>query len=267
MSDVRLQQFAATSLLTPAQEIHLSKLVQAGLAPDATPRQKKAAERARAKFILSNTRLVMQVANRYTKRCKQLEFDDLFTEGCIGLNSAVTKFDHTKGYKFSTYAYWWIRQAITRAINTTDRTIRLPQHVHEKIAYAKRHGVITENDRLQIETAMATANMISLNTLCSKAEDSSELIEFIPQEDNELDFSFMDELGIDEDYLQTLMRCCLNPNEYFVLCMRYGLGSQNETTFDSIGSLLNVTRERVRQIQFNAYRKLRQALTLNGIRP
>lgn len=179
-------------LLSPGQEISLSKTVQRGLAEDATPREKKAGSRAREKFICSNLRLIVAVAQKFRPRIASssaLSLEDLLQAGCLGLSKAVDKFDPEAGYKFSTYAYWWCRQSIMYCIKTTSAPIRIPSDLYDvgtKLKFKSKDQSLedfaAENNYTmhRVQRAMeasATANVKSLDerTMGAESEHSSVL--------------------------------------------------------------------------------------------
>ena len=284
-----LKEIGKVDLLTPEQEIVLAQKMGAGNTakeqmeelekeggevPDEVRKELnqliKEGERAKQSLVEANLRLVVSIAKRYVGR--GMLFLDLIQEGNLGLIKAVEKFDYTKGYKFSTYATWWIRQAITRAIADQARTIRIPVHMVETINKVIRvnRQLLQElgHDPTPEETA-AEMNMpvekvreimkiaqepVSLETPIGEEEDSH-LGDFIPDEDasepsEAASFTLLKEQLV--DVLSTL-----TPREEKVLKLRFGIEDGRTRTLEEVGKEFNVTRERIRQIEAKALRKLR----------
>ena len=253
-----LKEIGKVPLLTAEEEIESAKRLETG------------DEEAKKKLSEANLRLVVSIAKRYVGR--GMLFLDLIQEGNLGLIKAVEKFDYRKGFKFSTYATWWIRQAITRAIADQARTIRIPVHMVETInklirvsrqllqqygreptpeEIAKEMGISESKVREIIKIAQEP---VSLETPIGEEEDSH-LGDFIPDDDapapaEAASFALMKEQLL--DVLDTL-----TPREEKVLRLRFGLDDGRQRTLEEVGKEFNVTRERIRQIEAKALRKLR----------
>ena len=254
-----LKDIGKVPLLTSEEEVELAKRMMEG------------DNAARAKLSESNLRLVVSIAKRYVSR-SNMQFLDLIQEGNIGLLKAVEKFDHTKGFRFSTYATWWIRQSITRAIADQARTIRVPVHMVETINKLTRvtRQLIQKLGRdptvSEIATAMGLSeervmeiqriamDPISLETTIGDEEDSK-ISDFIEDETALSPLEATSQTLLREQLLSVIET--LTPREQKVIRMRYGLDNAHPRTLEEVGKEFNVTRERIRQIEAKALRKLR----------
>ena len=275
-----LSNIGRVPLLTAAEEIELAhhvqtmKRLQELPADQLTPRQKhqiRMGTRARDRMMAANLRLVVSVAKKYQNQ--GLELLDLVQEGAIGLERAVDKFDPAMGYKFSTYAYWWIRQGMTRAIDNSARTIRLPIHVSEKLSKMRRvtrelsHRFGRQPNRLELAHAMGMQpeeleELISQSAPCASLDahargddDRSTLGELIADPSSNESMDSMDR-SLQKEHLGTWLSQ-LNERERRIIELRFGLAGQEPLTLAEIGRKINVSRERVRQLEAKAILKLR----------
>ena len=255
---VYLKEIGRVPLLTPEEEVELAE------------RMAKGDPAARKRLSEANLRLVVSIAKRYVGR--GMQFLDLIQEGNLGLIKAVEKFDHTKGFKFSTYATWWIRQAITRAIADQARTIRIPVHMVETINKVKKvssqllhkngHDPSAEEiaeeldmpiDKVR-EIMRVAQEPVSLETPIGEEEDSH-LGDFIEDPDAPAPADAASHTLLKEQLEDVLST--LTPREKKVLELRFGLEDGRNRTLEEVGKEFNVTRERIRQIEAKALRKLR----------
>lgn len=266
-----LKEIGALPLLTSEEEIVLAKTVEAGMRADALPEEKEAAREAKKELADRNLRLVVSIAKKYLGR--GLQFLDLIQEGNLGLLKAVDKFDYTKGYKFSTYATWWIRQAITRAIADQARTIRVPVHMVETINKLNRisRQLLQENGREATNEELAKAmgvslakirevkkiaqDPISLETPIGEKEDSH-LGDFIEDHEAIAPDDAAGSILLREQIKELLTG--LTERERQVLELRFGLKDGKTRTLEEVGKYFDVTRERIRQIEGKALSKLKK---------
>ena len=266
-----LKEIGQYPLHTADQEIDLSKKIEAGNKPDATESEKNAAKFAQQQLTEANLRLVVSIAKRYVGR--GMPFLDLIQEGNIGLIKAVEKYDYRKGFKFSTYATWWIRQAITRAIADQARTIRIPVHMVEtinKLIRVQRQLLqelgreptpeeIGKEMNMSPERVREIQNMsqepVSINPPIGEEEDSR-LGDFIPDENAPVPADAAAFTLLKEQLVEVLDT--LTDREQQVLRLRFGLDDGRARTLEEVGKEFHVTRERIRQIEAKALRKLRQ---------
>ncbi|MGN0149341.1 MAG: RNA polymerase sigma factor RpoD [Clostridia bacterium] len=253
-----LKEIGKVNLLTAEEEFDLAKRMSEG------------DEEAKKRLAEANLRLVVSIAKRYVGR--GMLFLDLIQEGNLGLIKAVDKFDYTKGYKFSTYATWWIRQAITRAIADQARTIRIPVHMVETINKLVRvsrqlvqelgreptHEELAKELNMSVEKVREISKIsqepVSLETPIGEEEDSH-LGDFIPDDDAPAPSEAASFVLLKEQLVEVLKT--LTPREAKVLKLRFGLDDGRQRTLEEVGKEFEVTRERIRQIEAKALRKLR----------
>ena len=280
-----LKQIGRHPLLTATEEIEYSRQIQAMLAlqaehPDVTTytRQQRViirrGKRAKERMIVCNLRLVVTIAKKYLKRCTTLEMLDLVQDGNMGLSRATELFDPSRGYKFSTYAYWWIRQSISRGLQDRDRIIRLPIHRHEKVvkakAYMNHQQAITgkiptiaecaeaigiEIEDLQTSLVMAQ-DVCSLDSRAAGNADHSPIIDLIPDQSS---------LHQDDDYLleRDILHDAINmlsEDEQDIVRKYNGLGGEPKVTLSELGRERGLSREAIRQKHTKAMNKVRQQI-------
>lgn len=273
-----LKEIGRTPLLTSEEEIKLANQIQAMLPlleqQDLTPEEKKIVrlgQRAKQKMVQANLRLVVSIAKKYQNR--GLSMLDLIQEGSIGLMRAAEKFDPNKGYKFSTYSYWWIRQAMTRAIANSARTIRLPIHITQdlnKIKKATRK--LSQNlGRKPTEKEIATELDLDLKKFraliqASRIARPHSLNATIDENQTELGQILPDDSASPSDFVaenetrskvQNLLHS-LSPKQRDVITLRYGLRDGKSLTYEQIGNICGISRERVRQIKNKALKQLKK---------
>lgn len=257
---IYLQQIGKVKLLNSEQEIELAKRIAEG------------DDVAKGQLVKANLRLVVSIAKKYIGR--GLSFLDLIQEGNLGLIRAAEKFDYKRGFKFSTYATWWIQQSITRGIADKSRTIRLPVHMIETIGRLKKvtrdmthelnrtptkeelagkMGISLSKLRLVLK---ATQSTISLETPLHTKDEASKIGDFLVDENSESPDSRVSQENLTEELEKILDS--LRPRERDVLKLRFGLNDGNKRTLEEIGQLFGVSRERVRQIETRALNKLRK---------
>ena len=289
-----LREIGRVPLLSAAEEVELARSIEAGLfaedrltrtvGADAVTRAELAqishlGREAKRRLIEANLRLVVSVAKRYVGR--GLPLLDLIQEGNVGLIRAVEKFDYTKGYKFSTYATWWIRQAISRALADQSRTIRMPVHVVETMnkvlriqrQLSQRLGREPTTEELAAETGIDQARVIDLLTLAAEplslhtpvgeAADN-ELGDLIEDGDSEAPAEFVAQLML-KDHIDHILGS-LGERERAVVRLRYGLDDGETRTLEEVGRQFGVTRERVRQIEAKTLAKLRRGQYASALR-
>ena len=275
-----LQEISRYPLLTASEEIELAIQVQLMRNPpgDVSPEEleliKEQGQRAKDKMIRSNLKLVVSIAKKYLRR--NMDFLDLIQEGSIGLARGIEKFDPGRGYKLSTYCYWWIRQSITRALAEKSRTIRLPIHIVEKLNLLKKTrreltqqlgrsptlkelAVAMESTPEQITWWLSlTKHTTSLSVMVGNGE-GTELIELfeshLPTPEDYL------ESQIDADQIEALLSCCTNQQKE-VIALRFGLGSDIPLTWRQVGDRLGISRENARQIHHAALGQIRKQVQI-----
>ncbi|MFL0767876.1 MAG: RNA polymerase sigma factor RpoD/SigA [Prochlorococcus sp.] len=295
-----LGEIGRHQLLTPEQELTMGRKVQAmvaitnpchlagGTGPkceysDDQRRTIRRGEKAKNHMITSNLRLVVNLAKRY--QGKGLDLLDLIQEGTLGLTRAVEKYDPTRGHRFSTYAYWWIRQGLNRALSTQSRTIRIPVNVNEKLTKLRaakarlmqRNGLTATAEQLAQSMRLPLAEVedllacelrsvtVSLQGTVKSKSDPSELVDILPSE--EIPPLELAEMAERTESVRTLLnRANLTPKELTVVTLRFGMDGSNEwRTLAEVARHMNCSREYCRQVVQRALRKLRKAGIQSGL--
>ncbi len=295
-----LGEIGRHQLLTPEQELTMGRKVQAmvtitnrchlagGTGPeckysDDQRRTIRRGEKAKNHMITANLRLVVNLAKRY--QGKGLDLLDLIQEGTLGLTRAVEKYDPTRGHRFSTYAYWWIRQGLNRALSTQSRTIRIPVNVNEKLTKLRaakarlmqRNGLTATAEQLAQSMRLPLAEVedlltcelrsvtVSLQGTVKSKSDPSELVDILPSE--EIPPLELAEIAERTESVRTLLnRANLTPKELTVVTLRFGMDGSNEwRTLAEVARHMNCSREYCRQVVQRALRKLRKAGIQSGL--
>lgn len=269
--DRYLSRMGKISLLNGEQEVAVAQRIEAG-GPDA--------EVAKAELIRANLRLVVSISKQYSYR--GLPLADLIQEGNLGLMKAVDKFDHTRGFKFSTYASWWIRQAIVRAIESQIRTIRIPiykleivnrvkqtrKYMYQRLGREPSVAEIAASLEMEIEKVEEVMTLVrepmSLDAEVGEDGDST-IMDFVENPDAPAPSQAVEAEALSEQVSEVLSS--LTPREEKVVRMRYGIGEPTTYSLEEIGARFTLTRERIRQIELKALRKLRHATRRQHLEP
>ncbi len=274
-----LTEIGRYPLLTPEEELELGRKVQLMMNPppdadaEELERIQKQGQRAKDKMVRSNLKLVVSVGKKYQKR--GIEFLDLIQEGTVGLVRGIEKFDPARGYKLSTYCYWWIRQSITRVLAQQARTIRLPVHITEQLNKVKRTRrelaqKLGRNPTLaELASAMGTTSeqitfwlqasqhSCSIDSLVGRNCDTPMVELFASELPTPEDFLEMED---DADCIEALLAHC-SDNQRRVICLRFGLADDKPLTLGQIGERIGVSRERARQLQADGFQRIRKGQT------
>jgi RNA polymerase primary sigma factor len=273
-----LNAIGRAPLLTETEELELGRIIQAGAHPDATDHQVRRAVRAKNRMITANMRLAVALAVKALPRTRSMEFQDLVQEACFGLNRAAEKFDPTRGYKFSTYAYRWVQQSLTRAIANQDAYVRIPIHTREMLF---RFAQVTEDAIKQgkplsiqetcvrakvaphlFQAATAVTGVASLDY--HRDDNETELVDLVEAQGNEP--SYFDEIGVEPEQLLQLVRS-LPPQQAAIVQATFGLDGVEEVTQVEIGLREGITRQAACDSKRKAIRRLRRQLAAQGVSP
>jgi hypothetical protein len=279
---IYLDSVGATPLLTAEQEIELGHLIQRGQASDATPLERERGLRAKEQMIKANTRLVMSIVKNFSRsRCKykHLQMEDLSQEGCIGLQTAAEKFDPTRGYKFSTYAYWWILQALKKAFANQEPAIRIPMHVRDqahRVRRLQREAALTgekvsakelaKRAKANLETLEQSARVqgiASLNYMMGSASDT-ELISIIGSKES--NGGLMEDLGVDREQIESAISSLPEKMMSKIIRRHFGLTTGTPETLDEIAKSLSIGKEKTKELKNRGLLLLKIKLTEQGAR-
>lgn len=258
-------------LLAPAEELELARVIQLGMEENASEIQIRRADKAKQRMVSGNTRLALNIAKRYYQRCKHLDLEDLTQEAILGLHRATEKFDPQRGYKFSTYAYYWIEQSIRRAINNLDAEIRVPVHCTDQVtryktAYAANRFLsrdevakIAKVNVDFLELAARAKNICSLNKALL-GKENEELMGLVATEPQDED-SMLQNLCLDIEDLNKAL-CRLPEKDATVLRLYYGLNGGERIGMERIAKRIGLSKEGVRMARDRAHLLLRRELIL-----
>lgn len=267
-----LNSIGRIPMLTPSEEVHLSRLIQAGLDPNATPLQQRRGIRARNRMVAANLRLAVSLAGAVQRRCSSMDIRDLVQEAAIGLARAAEKFDPKRGYKFSTYAYPWINQALTRGIAAKDRMVYVPPHVGNTLYRMRKAAEQASKDGRTITSedaavaadvrshdcwraALRVDSVRSLNDLINRT-DNTQLVDLIAYETSEPDIC--EELSFDRERFDAALASLPERWELIVRSV-YGIG-RPIVSQKQLGKQLGISHQAVNYVLVRAYKRLRDQL-------